>query len=92
MTEESNPVVEQDDDYTPFPEFELVALAEHFENIGKAWAPNTMLGGKLRRECQDRAAVCRNAIKSYTALRERALIAEHQLDQCNAAASTARTD
>ena len=68
-----------DDDYAPFPEDELIALAEHFENIGQAWAPNTTIGGKLRQECQDRALTCRNAVASFTALRERMQIAEHKL-------------
>lgn len=64
------------DDYAPFPEPELAALADHFENIGHAWAPTSSVGAKLRKECFDRAKVCRNAIKSFTALRERCLIAE----------------
>ena len=63
-------------DYAPFPEEELLAMADHEENIGKAWSDATSTGAKLRKEHMDRAAVCRNAIKSFNALRERMLLAE----------------
>lgn len=60
-----------DDGYLlpPFPELELEALATHFENISKAWSAQSETGARLREEHLQRARVCRDAVKSYQALR-----------------------
>jgi hypothetical protein len=60
--------------YAPFPEQELEALADHFENIARAWSDQTVVGARLKQECNDRALVCRNAIASYVTLREQFLL------------------
>ena len=56
------------DDYTLFPREGLLALAEHFEGIGRAWSVKSEVGARLRDEHQKRAEVCRSAVKSFDAL------------------------
>jgi hypothetical protein len=53
--------------YAPFPELELEALAVHFENISKAWSPQSETGARLREEHLQRARVCREAVRWYHA-------------------------
>lgn len=64
------------DDYKPFPEIELRALAEHFDTCASWWGegsdhfePNVKLN-------RGRAVMLRNAIACYEALRVRCLESE----------------
>lgn len=53
------------DDVVAFPTDGLRDLAAHFENVGRAWPPETVTGRALRQECFGRAGVCRDAILAY---------------------------
>lgn len=63
--------------YQPFPEHELIALAEFHESVAKSYPERGYLNGLHL----DRAGVCRAALASFNALRERMQLAEMNLGQ-----------
>ena len=74
-----------DDDYAPFPEAELTAMADFFEAFGNSFHESyDQKRGQRNAEALERAAeerwkmaaVLRNAVKSHNAVRERMLIGE----------------
>jgi hypothetical protein len=69
------------DQYAPFPERELIQLAEYHESVAKGFPER----GYLHSLHLERAGVCRSAIKSQEALRERCLIAEMELGRARRA-------
>ncbi len=71
------------DDYRPFPEEELQKLAAFHD----AAAANFPERGYLHSLHTERAATCREALKSFAALRERCLVAEMELGQAQRKAS-----
>jgi hypothetical protein len=66
--------------YQPFPEAELIALAEFHESVAKSYPERGYLAGVHL----DRAGVCRAALASFNALRERMQLAEMNLGQATA--------
>lgn len=63
-------------DYAPFPEQELADLAAFHESVANGHPDRSF----LRDLHEQRARACRNAIASFTALRERCLTAELERD------------
>lgn len=63
--------------YSPFPEFELEALAREYETAANRFGEGT----KFRTLYADRAAMLRNAVTCHEALRERCLLAETENNQ-----------
>jgi len=53
---------------TVFPEAKLIALAELYENIGRAWEPLTPQTAKYRQDMTERAETARDAIAGYAAV------------------------
>jgi hypothetical protein len=65
------------DDYTPFPEKELLELAAFHDSVAGSHGERSY----LRSVHEERAKACRDALASQVALRERCLIAEMELGQ-----------
>lgn len=63
--------------YSPFPEFELEALALEYDAAAKRFGDGT----KFREFYTNRSAMLRNAILCQNALRERCLLAENDRNQ-----------
>lgn len=61
-----------DPHYAPFPEAELIALAEFHESVAKGHPFRSY----LQHVHEERARVCRSALASHEALRERFLESE----------------
>jgi hypothetical protein len=69
------------DDYAPFPERELMKLAELHERVAAQFKPDST----FRRLHEGRAKVCRDAVACHEALRERCLVSEMELGQAKVA-------
>lgn len=66
-----------DPQYQPFPERELIALAAFHDATAECYPERSYLAGVHH----DRANVCRNALASFEAVRERMHLAEMNLGQ-----------
>jgi len=73
--------LEMEPEQIDFPWDGLRRMAAHFENLGRAWPPDTVTGRALRQECYDRAGVCRDAMHAHAqredVARQLELQAEH---------------
>lgn len=58
-----------DEPYSPFPEIDLAALVGWHMQASRLWKP----GSSMRLEHEARAKVCRDALASHVALRDRFL-------------------
>ena len=58
-----------DENYAPWPEAELKALARWHEQAADAWKPDS----NMRKDHERRAQVCRDALSGHDALRTRFL-------------------
>lgn len=67
------------DDYAPFDEQGLEALAQYHISVAGSMKSSWAKGLQI-----DRAAACRNAVKAQTALRDRCHLAEHNLRNAEA--------
>lgn len=81
-TTTTNGAAASDEAVITFPDFELQVLAEHWENLAKAYVgAATPEASMLKLEYEARGKALRDAIKAYDQTRMRAMLAELERDQ-----------